>query len=63
MKKIYIVRKYVLASSVEEALRKEKKQKPDDAYVEEKSLNNFIDNLVKPKETQVGFRMKKKRGI
>ena len=59
MKKIYIVRKYVLANSVEEALKKEKKQKPDDAYVEEKSLNNFIENIIKPTETPMGFRKKK----
>lgn len=58
MKKIYIVRKYVLANSVAEALKKEKKQKPDDAYVEEKSLNNFIENLTKPKEYPIGYKPK-----
>ena len=59
MKKVYIVRKYILANSVGEALRKEKKHKPDDAYVEEKSINNFIENLTKPKESPIGFRKKK----
>jgi hypothetical protein len=60
MKKVYIVRKYILANSVGEALRKEKKHKPDDAYVEEKSINNFIEKLQKEEPAQMGFKQKKK---
>lgn len=60
MKKVYIVRKYIVAESVAEALRKEKKTKVDDCWAEEKTLNQFIENLVKPPEKKpCGFESKK----
>ena len=37
MKKLYIVQKYVLATSVTDAIKKEKTIKPDDVYLD----NNF----------------------
>lgn len=33
--KLYIVRKYILASSAHEALRKERRTRPDDVWVDE----------------------------
>lgn len=56
MKKIYIVRKYVLANNAPEAIRKERLQKVDDCYAEEKSINNYIDSLTPVKTKEVGFK-------
>jgi len=56
MKKIYIVRKYVLANNAPEAIRKEKLQKVDDCYAEEKSINNYIESLTPIKIKEVGFK-------
>lgn len=61
MKKVYIVRKYVVAKSVQEALKKEKKQAPDDCYIDQKSLDNFVDNLTKPIDPPMGFKGKTKK--
>lgn len=35
MKKLFIVRKYVMAESAQDALRKEKNIKPDDVWIDE----------------------------
>lgn len=34
MKKLYIIQKYVVASSISEAIRKEKMVRPDDIYLD-----------------------------
>lgn len=59
MKKVYIVRKYILAKSVKEAIRLEKKREVDDCWAEEKSLSTFIENITpKVVENPVGFKNK-----
>lgn len=35
MKKLYIIRKYIFAESIKEALRKDKTESPDDIYLDE----------------------------
>jgi len=35
MKKLFIVRKFVLAKDINEVIKKELKQKPDDIYIDE----------------------------
>lgn len=44
-KKIYIVRKFVLAHSIEEALDKEKTIEPDDCYMDEYSIKEHKEDL------------------
>lgn len=62
MKKVYVVRKYVLAENVADALRKEKKNKVDDVFLDTKSTDIYLDSLMKPKELQpVGFNQDKKK--
>jgi len=57
--KVYIVRKYILATSAREAIKKDKTWEVDDCWAEDKSLSNFIENLT-PKKDQpdVGFKTK-----
>ncbi len=43
--KMLIVRKYIMASSVEEALRKEKKTKVHEIYIDDEWRKNNKDNL------------------
>lgn len=47
MKKIYIIKKYVVASSPKDAWNKEKRQPPDDVFVEENSMKDHLDTLIK----------------
>lgn len=54
--KVYIVRKYVLAQNAQEAIRKERNQKVDDCYAEEKSVNNFIETITPKVENYYGFK-------
>jgi len=52
MKKIYVVRKFVLAESVIEALQKERTQPVDDCWAEESTHKEFLHD--QQKET-IGF--------
>lgn len=54
MKKQYIIRKYVMAESIEEALKKEKKITADECWVSEQWLQNNTDF------NEVGFKTKAK---
>lgn len=45
MKKIYIIRKFVVASSLSDAIRKEKKVAPDDVYLDDFSIKNYKEEL------------------
>lgn len=58
MKKVYVIKKYVVAKNAEEAIRKERKQKVDDCWTDEKSLNNWIESLNKKEEPEMGFKKK-----
>lgn len=58
MKQIYIVRKYVYAESVEEAIKLEKKVKPADVYLTEYSTAMQMETLQPRKET-TGFKKNK----
>lgn len=55
---IYIIRKYVLANSAKEAIRKEKSVQVNDCWLEENSQKTYLETLEKKKET--GFKPKKK---
>lgn len=54
MKKLYIVQKYVLANSIEQAIKKEKEIKPDDVYLD----NNWRQNQTE--KNDYGFKQKSK---
>ncbi len=49
-KKLFVVRKYVWATSASQALLREKKQRPDDVWVDE----DFKRNASNPKDA-IGF--------
>lgn len=50
-KKRYIVRKYIMAKSADEAMRKERKVKPDDIYVDDSWIKDNPNKL----ESAIGF--------
>ncbi len=43
--KLFVIKKYVMASSAQDALRKEKNIKPDDCWVDEDWRKNTKDKL------------------
>lgn len=49
--KRYIVRKYIMAKTIQEALRKEKKTRPDDCWVDEDWAKENSQDLV----SAIGF--------
>lgn len=56
MRKLFVVKKYVYATSAVQAIKLEKKQKPDDVWVDDdwKKENMY-------KEPEVGFKSNKKK--
>ena len=55
MRKIYVVRKYVVASSVEEALQKEKKTPVDDCWLEEQTQKDWLEEKSGKHLQKIGF--------
>lgn len=51
--KIYVVKKYVLATSAADAIQKEKSTAVDDCWAEEETHKEFLKKKVK--NTEVGF--------
>lgn len=60
MKKVFIIRKYVLASSIQEAIKKERKQQPDDVFLDEVHRTKLLDSL-EEKPKALGFSNKNKK--
>lgn len=60
MKKIYIIRKYVLARSAEEAIRLSKRKQVDDCWAEDDTHKDQLKELVKSANS-LGFTNKKKK--
>lgn len=57
--KVYVIRKYILATNAKEAIKKDKTSEVDDCWAEDKSLSNFIENLTPKKDQpEVGFKTK-----
>ena len=54
MNKQYVIRKYVMAESIEEALKKEKKITADECWINKEKIQNNIDF------NEVGFKTKAK---
>ncbi len=55
MKKLFVIKKYVWATSAIDALRKEKKIKPDDCWIDSEWQKNNCDI-----NKDIGFKSKKK---
>lgn len=51
--KMFVVKKYIMASSAKDALRKEKKHPADDCWIDEEWRKNKTDNLA----SAIGFTM------
>ncbi len=47
MTNIYVVKKYIVAESIEEALLKEKETKPVECWLDEHSAKEMKDELIK----------------
>lgn len=58
MKQIYVVRKYVLAESVAEAVKKEKEIAVADCYLTDHSTVEHLESL-QPRKEKAGFKEKK----
>jgi polysaccharide deacetylase 2 family uncharacterized protein YibQ len=57
MKKLYIVRKYVIANSITDAIKKEKKVEIDDCWLDDDFKRASIDNMLENKKN-IGFKNK-----
>lgn len=47
MKNIYVVKKYIVARSIKEALSKEKETEPVECWLDENSAKEMKDELIK----------------
>lgn len=54
-KQIYVIRKYVTASSALEAIRKEGVVSVHDCYLEDNAQKKIIDKMYEKEETRIGF--------
>jgi len=57
-KQVYIIRKYVLASSAKEAIRLDNKTDIRDVFLEETSQKSMVEDMVKIPDKKVGFNKK-----
>lgn len=55
-KKIYIIRKYIIATSAKQALKLEKNQPADDCWVEDSMQKEWLEREMKH---EIGFKTKK----
>jgi hypothetical protein len=58
-KQVYIIRKYVLASSAKEAIRLDNKTDIRDVFLEETSQKTMVEDMVKVPDKKIGFKNKK----
>ena len=54
-KQIYVIRKYVSASSALEAIKNESKVGVHDCYLEDTSQKTIIEKMYEKKDTKIGF--------
>jgi hypothetical protein len=55
MKKIYIVRKYVVAESADEAIRISKRKPVDDCWAEDDTHKELLKEIIKTSNKGIGF--------
>lgn len=60
MKKIYVVRKYVFAEDIADAIKKEKSSPIHEVYLEEGAIKDLLFTLSGKDPTKVGFEEKNK---
>lgn len=56
MKKVYEIRKYVVAENIAQAIKMEKTIEPDEVYITKHSSDILLDELHTKKENGVGRR-------
>lgn len=56
MKNIYIIRKYVVASSIPDALKKEKQTPVTDCWLDEQAKGILVDAMYKHGNQNTGFK-------
>lgn len=57
MKKIYVIRKYIVATSAKEAIRKERKHQVDDVFLDDATvLKEVLFEETNGKKGSVGFK-------
>jgi len=54
-KQIYVIRKYIEASSALEAIKNEGKISVHDCYLEDTSQKTIIEKMYEKKDTKIGF--------
>ena len=54
MKKVYTIRKFVVADTILEALKKERDQEPDDIFLNDDHAKAYIAEIAK-EETKIGL--------
>lgn len=59
MKYVYIIRKYIEAKSLKEAVKLDKKTEPHDVWLTDESSKELQEAILKKKKS-VGFKSKKK---
>jgi len=57
MKKVYIIRKYVVARNAKHAISLDKKSPVDDCWLEETSQKTMIEDINKKEEKQAGYKL------
>lgn len=55
MKQIYVIRKYIVANSAKDAIKKEKGIPPHDVWLEETTQKNILEQLFK-EDNHIGFK-------
>ena len=56
MLKLFVVKKYIMATSAQEALKKEKRTRPDDVWIDDDWRK---EQKYKTESSQVGFEVEK----
>ena len=55
LQKRYVVRKFIMANSASDALRKERKYKPDECWIDEK----WVEQQTRDNAPAIGFSMER----
>lgn len=56
MKKLYEIRKYVIAESIADALKVEKNQKADEVVIQDSQFGKFLTEKLPREAKEIGFK-------
>lgn len=57
-KKLFVIKKFVMAEDIDEALRLEKRVKPEEAWVEDSFRERILEEKFPSKKKDIGFSKK-----